>query len=48
MKNASEHTIQSNSQLDTILGNMKPLINMLEDETNLSTAKGINIKYMII
>lgn len=32
--------IPSNGQLDAILGNMKPLINILQDETNLVNSLG--------
>jgi len=32
----TDNTIQSSEQLDAILGNTKPLIDVLEDETNIS------------
>lgn len=34
------YEIPSNGQLDAILGNMKPLINVLEDEINLVNSMG--------
>lgn len=35
-----DHKIQHNGQLDAILGNMKPLINILQDETDVVNSKG--------
>lgn len=35
-----KHKIQPNGQLDAILGNMKPLINILQDETDIVISRG--------
>lgn len=38
------HEIQSCEQLDEILGNVKPLINILEEDTNINMSKIGKIK----
>lgn len=34
------YEIPPNEQLDAILGNMKPLLNILQDETNMVNSNG--------
>lgn len=38
-----DNEVQSNGPLDAILGNMKPLVDMLQDETNTIYNAGIII-----
>lgn len=39
------YEVPSNGPLDAILGNMKPLINVLQDETNMVNSMG-NFKFV--